>query len=1067
MPDSFFLHIRNTLLTDPENGVERVIQEANDLENMYVEFKTNALKPDLSKIPEERDSKCTRPDDYLWNIMKEIIAFANTSGGVIFVGIADDLSTPDIDYEVSKDIYQPVKEDKDWDEYKRVISQKLRGKKDFNPTNPNHPDSTIKYTIEDSFKALISKLFTIDRYRYKDGFVLGIIVNPGEKDDSIIFVKKDGKNGLLVRRSGEACWIEDPLETRLYTRPGYTTSPILHRIPSPSKPFVGREQELLDLHGLLSPYRKGMRKIPVLTGPESIGKHTLACKYRERFWLEYDTVINASNLKCAKDVYLEMAGDQDFLTCFGIVFNERDDDEQKIKKIKHALFDKPHGHILILLEEIQKPSDIFLDESFPDLFSGPGEDSVHILATSSSKLDWNVGENDLVIPFPIEGLTEQEGLELLRQWRCFEPGSTEGKAASDIVKILKGHTGLLAGVGRELKQRHPPHDDDYREKLKLLKSNSHKTLQKQMESIYAPIVEKLDKNRRMILYAASLCPDGWIREDVFYKAFVSFTGNALDRRAWEELFIALPDHYLLRTAQGTKSIYSIDDSILRRHFAEEVANDDDAKALFGKYVENCLDVASETERKYYIDYYLNGQGKKLFTPLEIANIFLSKPHHRFFFLSFWEAESPSHDLLTQFDKIFQFALLLKMPPALLFLQQMKSEYKNIPLYAFMLEYLFKAKHTSNDLISFCVFLQQAISQAPSSGNMEMIPIYESNLYDIGLILVRTIVFMIISLQPHLHMDDNSRKEEISSALENSLLTRKGFLTDLEMAYYCNEFGRLFGALFFEFQDFDRALNCHLKALELVSGKSDVPLSLLFLYYNNVGCAYLDKGDKTNARKYFAFAFDISQKTDEITRNDRIMINTNLGALTMEFGNDEESIQTALSYFETAEELADGYPSEKTIKILYNKSLCHSRLHNAEAVIDNCQKALIVSATANVAPDEIKKMYPLMIQANEYLHRYAESLACRFKLLEFVKKDSVLKKSPEIATIYSGIGLTYFEGLKNFDEAIKYFEKSRDIYLSISANHKNAEDQKDYQKSILFCNEHIQKCKEHLSGESQI
>ena len=78
-------------LLDSDNNrkkdvVESILEGTNGQETTIIECKATPFRP--QNVKNEKGG--TREDDYKWNVLKAIIAFANTSGGVVFVGIKED-----------------------------------------------------------------------------------------------------------------------------------------------------------------------------------------------------------------------------------------------------------------------------------------------------------------------------------------------------------------------------------------------------------------------------------------------------------------------------------------------------------------------------------------------------------------------------------------------------------------------------------------------------------------------------------------------------------------------------------------------------------------------------------------------------------------------------------------------------------------------------------------------------------------------------------------------------------------------------------------------------------------
>ena len=267
----------------PEGGdINFLLEKASNRENSWLEFKGDAFYRE-----EQRSSPKETQDDYSWNILKAVIAFANTCGGCVLIGLDDNNSNP-----------VPLRNTDggktvNMDRYLRDLQAVLFEKGKFkichqDEKNPN------KVTIEFDCKKL-KKLIELRPVRFKEENLIAILVRESEEQ---FLVKQDKTEVLYIRNingPGESVPLKQHSEIESYwkERPEITVP----KSPSPQEyykktedndPFVGRVDELEALHKSLTAVPK---KIPIVCGEAGIGKTELVKQYSRNYAPEYQTVI--------------------------------------------------------------------------------------------------------------------------------------------------------------------------------------------------------------------------------------------------------------------------------------------------------------------------------------------------------------------------------------------------------------------------------------------------------------------------------------------------------------------------------------------------------------------------------------------------------------------------------------------------------------------------------------------------------------------------------------------------------------------------------------------------------
>ena len=175
------------ILSHGKGGVEVLLNLAGNNETDWLELKASYL-PENGKItsPEKHNK-----DDYIWSVTKGIVALANSHGGILIVGIDDQLNLVDIQglgYREDKDAF-----------IRKVMAKVL----------PAHLKCKHK-RYEISENRLLQQTLTPKIYPYKKGNVLTILIPPLKEIVSVLeysnkenIERSNAKERVFIRGNGD------------------------------------------------------------------------------------------------------------------------------------------------------------------------------------------------------------------------------------------------------------------------------------------------------------------------------------------------------------------------------------------------------------------------------------------------------------------------------------------------------------------------------------------------------------------------------------------------------------------------------------------------------------------------------------------------------------------------------------------------------------------------------------------------------------------------------------------------------------------------------------------------
>jgi len=175
-----------------QNGIASLIHAANGKEQYWFEFKAT-LEPNKLESGESLD-------DYRWNVAKAVIAMANTSGGIVLVGVGDNAEA------IGINVGAGCKRES-FDEYAReVLNPAVFPEKNLWRTIRNKDKERTLHQDWVADACELNKLrashVEFQEVYYHDKMIAGIIVSPVEK---VVMVKNltFRRDILFIRQMGD------------------------------------------------------------------------------------------------------------------------------------------------------------------------------------------------------------------------------------------------------------------------------------------------------------------------------------------------------------------------------------------------------------------------------------------------------------------------------------------------------------------------------------------------------------------------------------------------------------------------------------------------------------------------------------------------------------------------------------------------------------------------------------------------------------------------------------------------------------------------------------------------
>ncbi len=280
--------VRNVISTRQDDAIDTLIASAGGSECDYLELKASIV------VKKEKDGKAKEenPSDIYWNIARELIAMANTRGGILIIGIDD---SPDHNVVPLRD------SDPDGIIAREGLEAYMRKAIDSRvlPKNQEWTYKTRRYKLAQNVH--LSDYVQIERMKYRGEDVVAYLVRPCEEGRflSVRQTYQDGRDGpeelprRLKGKIGECETLKeldniiDHIKTRKATDLLLTS--MLERLikmdvgfaidtlPPRNSDFCGREKELERIARAIDD-----KRIPILHGEGGTGKTELACEFAHR-----------------------------------------------------------------------------------------------------------------------------------------------------------------------------------------------------------------------------------------------------------------------------------------------------------------------------------------------------------------------------------------------------------------------------------------------------------------------------------------------------------------------------------------------------------------------------------------------------------------------------------------------------------------------------------------------------------------------------------------------------------------------------------------------------------------
>ena len=548
-----------------KGDLSQLFEYVSGHETCFLEFKATPFKP-KEKHSDENPygyKPDETADDYAWNVVKSIIALANTAGGAVILGVTDKGHEPILN--IAKEHWAGDK----WDEFSRNLFNRIFHKSYDIVSDTKHNSSPSlnhrlrkPITLSDTASDALKELCDIKCCHYQGQALPVILVHAVQSEENLIYVTEDLGNGisteaLLVRSKGD---IGESVKLfghkiRAYSQPDRASyfpsngasdaqsKAYWHNLP-PIPDYFGRDTELEQLNRL---FTSDDNVIPWIHGDPGIGKTAFIQKFiknhcRENSASIFDVTffLNAQGQTFAQSICQLTSYANKFKDFCGIELNDgphnplddifkssNESRPQIFKAWAHELIKRLNtyrgpGKILIVLDSVDNSS--FLDEPQLKLILDEAYDGRVRFCVISRGQPVN-GER--AVRFQLNCINEDDALNILRSKRSISTPE-ELSSAKKIIKCLKNNAWAISHVAAQLEN--DPNQEPYTRKSdELKKDRSLKTRGRAsnegLKTLYAPSIRRLrdksicDENALPLFALSAWFPQEAIPADWLRAAF--------------------------------------------------------------------------------------------------------------------------------------------------------------------------------------------------------------------------------------------------------------------------------------------------------------------------------------------------------------------------------------------------------------------------------------------------------------------------------------------------------------------------------------------------------------------
>lgn len=237
-----------------------------------------------------------------------------------------------------------------------------------------------------------------------------------------------------------------------------------------------------------------------------------------------------------------------------------------------------------------------------------------------------------------------------------------------------------------------------------------------------------------------------------------------------------------------------------------------------------------------------------------------------------------------------------------------------------------------------------------------------------------------------------------------------------------------GGVYYNLGEYDKALEYHFKALEILEAVLGENNPLTASSYDNIGIIYGILGEYDKALEYGFKALEIRKDVLGENHPNTASSYNNIGGDYYILGDYDKALEFKNKALEIRKEvLGEKHPN--TASSYGNLGIVYSKLGEYDKALEYHFKALeIQKAVLGEKHPDTASSYGSLGIVYDNLGDHYKALEYGFKALK-IKKDVLGEKHASTAISYDNLGIVYFN-LGDYDKALEYYLKTLEIYKDV-------------------------------------